>query len=127
MKTDRPNQLDDLWTDWEKKTLEQKQKLLWKAVDRMPKVLFSRQDHDNLSHKALEVAKALNLEPTGKTLITPSQKWLEAHNPDYARARRARIRAEKFGEPFPPELDPWHPRTSQVQERMRSQKNLKLK
>ena len=103
---DRPNQLDDLWTDWEKKTLDQKQALLKKAVGMSSKVLFSRQDVHNLGDKALEVGKALNLDGD-KMLMTPSREWLEKNNPNYARARRARIRQKKYGEPFPPDLDPW--------------------
>ena len=125
--TDRPNQLDDLWTDWEKKTLDQKQALLKKAVARMPKVLFSNNDIDNMHAKALEVGKALNLDSKDKMLMTPSREWLEKNNPNYARARRARIRQKKYGEPFPPDLDPWAPKSPQAQERMRAIRKLKIK
>lgn len=118
--TDRSNQLDDLWIDWENKTLEQKRAVLKTAVNRMPKVLFSDEDQDNLIDKALEVGKALQqLDPDRNTFVTPTRKWLEAHNPNYARARQARIRQEKFGEPFPPDLDPWAPMSLQAQERLR--------
>lgn len=120
MAVDRPNQLDDLWIDWGKKTLEQKQALLKKAVVRMPKVLFSRQDANNLNRKALEVAKALNLGRNTELMVTPSRKWLEAHDPDYARAKQAHIRAERFGELFPPELDPWSSKTRQEEGRVRT-------
>ena len=109
--TDRPNKLDDLWTDWETKTLDQKQALLKKAVGMSSKVLFSNHDIDHLHAKALEVGKALNINSGDRMLMTPSREWLEKNNPNYARARRARIRQVKFGEPFPPDLDPWAPKT----------------
>lgn len=109
--TDRPNQLDDLWTDWEKKTLDQKHALLKKAVARMPKVLFSAKDRSNLIDKALEVGKALNLDGDKNTFTTPTREWLEKHNPEYAQARRAQIKQKATGEPFPAKLDPWAPKT----------------
>lgn len=117
--TDRPNQLDDLWVDWENKTLKQKQAALKTAVGRMSKILFSDEDHSNLIDKALEVGKALHqLDPDRNTFVTPTRKWLEANNPNYARARRAHIRQKKFGEPFPPDLDPWAPMSPQNRERL---------
>lgn len=103
---DRPNQLDDLWEDWEKKTLEQKQTQLKKAVARMPKVLFSSQDHDNLFDKALEVGKALNLKSSQGAIITPSKKWIQEHDPNYYR-RKLALAKLKPGERLPPDLDGW--------------------
>lgn len=75
---DRPNVLDDLWVDWENKTLEQKHRVIKAAVARMPKVLFSDTDQKNLALKSLEVAKALNLHPE-PVIVTPSKKWLQDH------------------------------------------------
>ena len=117
--TDRPNQLDDLWTDWEKKTLDQKHALLKEAVARMPNVLFSAKDRSNLIDKALEVGKALNLDGDKNTFTTPTREWLEKNNPEYEQARQAQIRQKATGEPFPPDLDPWIPMSPQAQERLR--------
>ena len=111
MATDRPNQLDDLWTDWETKTLPQKQAILKKAMGMGSKVLFSRQDSKNLVNKALEVGKALNLSPDEKTLITPNKKWLVAHDPEFSRAQRmykrwaAGDRSLKSDDPWAPSPD----------------------
>lgn len=116
---DRPNQLDDLWTDWEKKTLEQKQALLKKAVNRMPKVLFSRQDAHNLNDRALEVAKALNLVPSDGPIVTPSRTWMAKHDPEYQRLMRT-VRKLKPGERLPRDLDPWAPEAYEELERRKA-------
>ena len=89
MTTDRPNQLDELWVDWENKTLDEKQAILKKAVAMGSKVLFSKQDGDNLAKRALEVGKALNLDGDPPALITPNNKWTAMHDPVLWRARRA--------------------------------------
>lgn len=110
--TDRPNQLDDLWVDWENKTSEQKRDAIKTAMIRMSKVPFSDMDGENFMQRVGEVNQALNPNSKDKMLMTPSREWLEKNNPNYARARRARIRQEKFGEPFPPDLDPWASKNS---------------
>lgn len=119
MEMDRPNQLDDLWTDWEKKTLEQKQALLKKAVNMGSKVLFSRQDGDNLAKKAHEVAKALNLVPSEKAIVTPSRTWMAKHDPEYQRLMRT-VRKLKPGERLPRDLDPWAPEAYEELERRKA-------
>ena len=70
-------------------------------------VRFSRQDATTLIKKTLEVSKIASITQGGCTLITPSREWLEAPNPNYARAREAYRRKELYGEPIPEDLDPW--------------------
>ena len=111
MTTDRPNALDDLWDGWENKTLEQKQRAIHLALHREAKVLFSRQDVDNLGAKSLEVAKAMNLHPE-PAIITPSKKWLQTHDPDYYRRQRAFAKARATGKDVDPEFDPWSKRST---------------
>lgn len=106
MTADRPNALDDLWDGWEDKTLEQKQQALDTAVRRMPKVLFSQQDMANYDNKLLEVGKAMNLHPE-PAIITPSDKYLREHDPQYYRRERAYAKARATGEDVDPEFDPW--------------------
>ena len=108
--TDRPNQLDDLWTDWENNTPEQKRDAIKAAMIRMSKAPFSDTDGENFMQKVNGLSKTLHSDSKDKMLMTPSREWLEKNNPNYTRARRSRIRQEKFGEPFPPDLDPWAPK-----------------
>ncbi len=105
------NQLDDLWTNWESKTPEQKREAIKAAMIRMSKTPFSDTDGENFMQRVGEVNQALNPNSKDKMLMTPSREWLEKNNPNYAKARQARIRLEKFGEPFPSDLDPWAPKT----------------
>lgn len=106
MTADRPNALDDLWDGWEDKTLEQKQRALHLALHRESKVLFSRQDARNLNDKLLEVGKAMNLHPE-PAIITPSDKYLREHDPQYYRRESAYAKARATGENLDPEFDPW--------------------
>ena len=106
MTADRPNALDDLWDGWKDKTLEQKQQALDTAVRRMPKVLFSQQDMANYDNKLLEVGKAMNFHPE-PAIITPSDKYLREHDPQYYRRERAYAKARATGEDVDPEFDPW--------------------
>lgn len=106
MTADRPNALDDLWDGWEDKTLEQKQQALDTAVRRMPKVLFSQQDMANYDNKLLEVGKAMNLHPE-PAIITPSDKYLREHDPQYYRRESAYAKARATGKDVDPEFDPW--------------------
>ena len=85
---DLPNQLDDLWKDWDKQTLEEKYKRLKETVRREGKVLFSRKDCQEQIKKALEVAKAIELDPkAAEVFMTPPKKWTAAHDPKSQRAR----------------------------------------
>ena len=107
---DRPNVLDDLWEGWENKTLEQKHRAVKAAAARMPKVLFSDTDGENLMEKSLEVAKALNLHPE-PAIVTPSKKWLQDHDPNYYRRQKAFADAQATGKRVDPEFDPWSRRS----------------
>ena len=106
MTADRPNALEDLWDGWEDKTLEQKQRAIHLALHREAKVLFSRQDQENLFQKSLEVGKVMNLHPE-PAIITPSDKYLREHDPQYSRRQRAYAKARATGENLDPEFDPW--------------------
>ena len=108
--TDRQNVLDDLWEGWESKTLEQKRRAIKVAAARMPKVLFSDTDGENLLKKTREVAKALNLH-SEPSIVTPSKKWLQDHDPNYYRRQKAFAEAQATGRRVDPEFDPWSRRS----------------
>lgn len=124
---DLPNKLDDLWQDWTGKTLEQKLAVFQEVKRREGKVIFSNQDVDNLLERALEVGKALKLNPNAKAAFsTPNKKWLAAHDPNSQRARaqgRNQARLQTLNEPMatpklnvPKDGNWWTPRIKKQQE-----------
>lgn len=80
--TDLPNQLDDLWVNWESKTPEQKRETIKAAMVRMSKVPFSDTDGENFMQKVNGLTKTLHSDSKDKMLMTPSREWVEKHNPN---------------------------------------------